>query len=348
MQYKVSVIIPTYNAEKFLEQAIDSIKNQTLGFENIELIIVDDNSNDKTREILREYSNNYPNIKSYFPEGSSGSPSRGRNIGIDKASSDYIMFLDQDDRYALNMCEVLYDVINKTESDMVMSNIKYIKNNQFLDNDICQYDKFSYEVVDPKDNMDIFLRNYMWDKIFKLDFLKEFKIKCLEGLFYEDIFFTIKCYLNSDKVVFLENFYGYEYNMRDSSEDSSTSNNITEDFFKKSIKPYYPICDFFKENGRQDLLNWFFENWFVQIIGHFSILNIGYNRKLIYSEELYNISVYSGFRGHLGELWADIIFQNILKRNFFIAIIFSKIINILFASYSLRRIYRKVYKKEYA
>lgn len=347
MDYKVSVILPTYNAEKFLEQSINSIMAQTIGFENIELILVDDNSSDKTREIIKKYANEYSNIKYYFPEGNSGTASRGRNIGIDEANSDYVMFIDQDDRYALNICEVLYDVIQKTDSDMVMSNIKYIKNNQFLENDIYPFNTSSYEVVDPKEKREIFVRNFMWDKIYKLDFLKEFEIKCIEGLFYEDVFFTIKCYFHSEKVVFLENFYGYEYNMRDSSQDSSTSNSKTEEFFIKSIKPYYVICDFFKEKGRPDLLDWFFKNWFVGIIGHFTRLNVDYNKKIFYLEELYDISIYSGFSGHMEELWADIIYQNIIKRNFFMAIIFSKIINILLNFSQLRNFYRIIYNKEY-
>lgn len=66
MNYKLSVIIPTYNAEDYLLEAVESVKKQTLGFENIELILVDDNSNDSTKEILTNLSSEYENIKSIF------------------------------------------------------------------------------------------------------------------------------------------------------------------------------------------------------------------------------------------------------------------------------------------
>lgn len=62
----ISIIIPTYNAEKYLPFAIESIINQSFGFENIELLLIDDNSSDNTSEIIKEFSEEYPNIKAIF------------------------------------------------------------------------------------------------------------------------------------------------------------------------------------------------------------------------------------------------------------------------------------------
>ena len=64
--YFISIIIPTYNAEKYIKRCIDSIINQTFDFKNIELILVDDNSTDSTKEILTKYSSQYPNIITIF------------------------------------------------------------------------------------------------------------------------------------------------------------------------------------------------------------------------------------------------------------------------------------------
>jgi len=80
MKYKVSVIIPVYNAEKYLKTAIDSVINQTIGFENIELIIVNDNSNDNSEQIIKEYSNKYDNIIDIHLDKNSGLPGKPRNI----------------------------------------------------------------------------------------------------------------------------------------------------------------------------------------------------------------------------------------------------------------------------
>ena len=113
--YKISMIIPTFNAEKDLERAISSLMKQTIGFENIEVLLVDDLSTDNTRKVILEYAEKYNNIKYIFLESNSGTAGKPRNIGIENASSEYIMFLDNDDEYIPEACEILYDKISKTE-----------------------------------------------------------------------------------------------------------------------------------------------------------------------------------------------------------------------------------------
>ena len=99
MEYKVSVIIPVYNADKYLRTAIESVINQTIGFENIELIIVNDNSTDNSRRIIEEYSSKYDNIVDIHLEKNSGYPGKPRNVGIEIANAPYLIFLDADDEY---------------------------------------------------------------------------------------------------------------------------------------------------------------------------------------------------------------------------------------------------------
>ena len=97
--YKISMIIPTFNVEDDLKRAMDSLLNQTFGFENIEVLLVDDFSTDNTRQLILDYANQYDNIKHIFLESNSGSAGKPRNIGIKHATADYIMFLDNDDEY---------------------------------------------------------------------------------------------------------------------------------------------------------------------------------------------------------------------------------------------------------
>lgn len=96
MTYKISVIVPIFNAENDLKNAINSVINQTIGFENIELILVDDCSTDNSKNIINYYLTKYPNIKAIFLKNT-GNPSKPRNIGIDKSTGEYLMFLDSDD-----------------------------------------------------------------------------------------------------------------------------------------------------------------------------------------------------------------------------------------------------------
>lgn len=126
--FKVSVIIPVYNAQDTIKRSIDSVINQTMGFSNIELILYDDNSTDGTRKILKEYSNSYENIVLILSDENSGYAGKGRNEGIKIASADYIMFMDSDDEYESDMCETLYNKIINENADIVSSNYLNVDN----------------------------------------------------------------------------------------------------------------------------------------------------------------------------------------------------------------------------
>ncbi|WP_142406486.1 glycosyltransferase family 2 protein, partial [Heyndrickxia sporothermodurans] len=94
---KVTVITPVYNSEKHLRKTIDSVINQSIGFENIEYILIDDCSTDSSRDILLDYSSKFDNIIVVFLKCNTGTPGKPRNIGIHLSTSKYITFLDADD-----------------------------------------------------------------------------------------------------------------------------------------------------------------------------------------------------------------------------------------------------------
>ena len=123
--YKISVIIPIFNAENTIERAIDSILKQKWNGEilkDIEIILVDDCSNDNSKEIILSYSERFTNIKIYSTEINTGFPAEPRNIGIKNAKGKYIMFMDNDDEYCEDICKTLYDVITKEKADVVACN----------------------------------------------------------------------------------------------------------------------------------------------------------------------------------------------------------------------------------
>ncbi|TWT04969.1 glycosyltransferase family 2 protein [Planomicrobium sp. CPCC 101079] len=114
---KVTVVTPVYNAASFLANTIESVINQTLHFDNIEYILVDDRSSDSSREILWDYAKKHKNIVIVFLKENSGSPSKPRNLGIELASSEYITFLDADDRLEPEGLETLYAILEETGDD---------------------------------------------------------------------------------------------------------------------------------------------------------------------------------------------------------------------------------------
>ena len=119
---KISIIVPVYNSEKYLDRCIDSLINQT--YKNLELIFINDGSQDGSIQILKKYAKKDKRIHIIDKKNSGASDSR--NKGIDIASGEYICFCDSDDMYELNYIERMYDVIKKENVDIVKCNFKVI------------------------------------------------------------------------------------------------------------------------------------------------------------------------------------------------------------------------------
>lgn len=111
---KVSVIIPTYNSERFIEKCIESVLNQTL--KEIEVIVIDDNSVDSTKSIIENYAKNDRRIKCFFSKKNRGA-GYSRNIGIKISSGEFIGFIDSDDFVDQKWYEYLYN--NSKDKDIV-------------------------------------------------------------------------------------------------------------------------------------------------------------------------------------------------------------------------------------
>ena len=184
---KVSVIIPIYNVDNYIRQALESVVNQTLC--DIEIICINDCTPDKSFEIVKEYASKDDRFVLLEQETNQGQ-GVARNWGIDVAKGEYIMFLDPDDWLELDACEVLYNSAVKNNANTVQSNynIAYEKNGH-IKKDCSDYERlavqFKYEIkpnqfVEIRNIPNYFPQHYEsapWAKIFKTNFLKENNIK---------------------------------------------------------------------------------------------------------------------------------------------------------------------------
>ena len=126
-QYKISVIIPVYNGEKYLNNALRSVLNQTIGFENLEVIIVNDCSSDDSKAIIEKFKmensvfdkSGSSNILTIHLDENIGGAYGPRNIALRHASGEYLMFVDADDSFEEGACELLYEKIK--EYDVIYS-----------------------------------------------------------------------------------------------------------------------------------------------------------------------------------------------------------------------------------
>lgn len=112
---EISIIVPNYNTEKYLSRCLDSLVDQT--FKDIEIIIIDDGSTDKSVSIIKKYIGKDSRIK--LIEQKNSGVATARNQGLDVATGKYLMFCDSDDWYELNMCQVMYEAIEREKVDVV-------------------------------------------------------------------------------------------------------------------------------------------------------------------------------------------------------------------------------------
>ena len=242
-EYKLSIIIPTFNLENEIDNAFSSIKNQTIGFENIEVIFVDDNSTDNTLNKLNNYSNQFSNVKVLTTDKNSGYAGKPRNIGIKNATADYILFLDGDDELLLNACEVLYGKIQFYNTDLVIAGHINV-----YGNGVCQHyppllhDNESYF----KNALNSQLLNVnpaISAKLFNKFLLTKNNITFPENIPGEDLIFLLETIINSRNILTLNNFYTYYRNL----DKDSVTLNLNNDYFYGLIRAYILVCELFEK-----------------------------------------------------------------------------------------------------
>jgi glycosyltransferase involved in cell wall biosynthesis len=245
MKFKISIIIPTYNSEKFMDNTLGSIISQSIGFENLEVIIVDDCSTDETRKIINEYSSKYDNFKKIYLSKNIGHPGIPRNIGIKEASADYLMFLDHDDIFEKNSCEILYKTITSENVDFVSGNYVNIYDNGTLKNKTPSFFKNKGTIkVNKIDEMKelFYIPPSIWTKIFKKSFIIEHSIE-FPSVLGEDAVFVTKNLLNAKGIIYLSDFVACNHILS----DNSTTNKVTVKYFEEAMESEKEIYNIFEE-----------------------------------------------------------------------------------------------------
>lgn len=344
-KYKVSVIIPCYNGEKFLKRCLESLKQQTMNFKYIEVIFVNDCSTDNSNNILMEFSKKYSNCKIFNLKKNSGGPAKPVRIGIEKATSNYIMFLDCDDTYEKNMCEVLYNTIIETNVDFVVCNHNELKNRKSLIKK--QKENLERTVYNPKKDFKVLSKIARWDKIFNRKFMIDNNINCpIDIAVSDDVILCTKAYLNSNQVISLENFFGYNYYIYESEDSKSFSRDINSSLIKNALYGYFYLAKLIKSEKRDEILPFVFEPHLRTTLTNFIKLSDSTSNKISFLKEIYDFEKFLDTPIIFKEKWARILNYLIIKRKFKLAILFSNIIKILINSKTIRQIHRNQIQKK--
>ena len=191
----VSVIVPFYNVEGYIGRCLDSLVKQTL--DDIEIILVNDGSKDRSKIVVDKYLKEYPE-KIVYLEKENGGLSDARNYAIPYAKGEYIAFLDSDDYVEYTMYKDMYELAKKENSDMVECDFYWeypYKNKTKEDKGL---------IYNGKKEMIEKVRVVAWNKLIKKDILEKSKIIFPKGYRYEDVEFTYKLVPYLDKVSFLK------------------------------------------------------------------------------------------------------------------------------------------------
>lgn len=239
--YKISVIVSTYNTGDYLNEFLDSIKSQSIGFDNVEVIFVDDNSNDEhTLELLNEFNRSYNNVNVEFLKINSGFPGTGRNVGLNLAGADYVIFADHDDTYTDNAFEVMYNKIGK--NDMLISNFNQVYPNKSIPFKSIYKNSGEIQVSDINEDKNLLrVPAAIWTRLFRKDFLIDNDIRFLEGMLAEDVYVATYSCLKADGIIYLNDFYSYNYKIRDSENDKSTIHVRNRKYIEAILNGYYKI-----------------------------------------------------------------------------------------------------------
>lgn len=240
---KVSVIVPVYNTEQYIEKCLESLVNQTL--DDIEIVLINDGSTDESLSIMTKYKEKYADKILLISQENAGQ-GVARNLGISKCSGEYIGFVDSDDYVNLSMYETMWEKANEENLDLVECRYQYIDEKN---KELKQYG----DVRPYRDCNDMFIDPLVspWNKLVKADILKRINSVFAEGVIYEDTAFFLKIIPHIKKSGFVDQALVYHIN-RGTSTMNANKNKRVGDIFKvlKGIIDYYD-----KNNYRETYKN---------------------------------------------------------------------------------------------
>lgn len=237
----ISIIIPVYKVEIYLEKCIQSVINQT--YENLQIILVDDGSPDNCGKICDEYAQKDHRIEVIHK--SNGGLSDARNKGLEIAKGEYIGFVDSDDYIEADMYEVLYNLLKQYNADVSICNFYTVSQGKIsiknADNGINEYNRIEIlkEIL-----LDKNIQSYAWNKLYKKELFDEIKYPI--GKKYEDIGTTFYLLEKCNKVVVTGKSEYYYINRQD-----SIVNNVTESTITDYIELIMQRYDYIEENIKE-------------------------------------------------------------------------------------------------
>lgn len=321
---QLSIIIPVYNAEKYLKECIDSIVNEIN--DSIELIIIDDGSTDYSAEIYNKYTNK--NIR-IFKNDNHG-VSFSRNFGIERANSKYVIFVDADDFLTEGWSKIILDEIKNNDNDFI-----YVLDN-FPEDSLEQNKLLDYTFkVDNR----VAWAATPWAKIFKVEHLNKYNIRFKEDVINgEDMLFNANVILTADKISYIDsNIYNYRINPSSVTQTFKSKIFKSDQMFLKYLKEMFKNNDFYLNRYYNRCL----ENAIIMFLDKITLLtkNDRAHYYSIFKEEPYKTFIYEAkvYKNRINQM----IINNIRKEKY------ERAASIIIAKKKMRSILKRKQTGEY-
>jgi glycosyltransferase involved in cell wall biosynthesis len=274
-QPSISIIVPIWNTAQYLDRCLSSLINQTK--KDVEIVCVNDGSSDNSLEIVKKFASRDSRIK-IINQKNKG-VATARNVGLKNATSKYIMWCDSDDEFALNMCEKMFNAIEKQKVDMVVCAINVIndKVSNKLVGDIEDYVSLKFSGKQSVNwNLIVHTDVSLPSKIMRKSLIDKYNISFPAGLHFEDAYFFDQYFTASKNVYYLdEKLYNYHRNNDSIMSRSFKKTKVSLDYIQIIPKTYA----YLKKNGLLDKYNDFFWHRFIQYYA-FSYDNAPVGKKL--------------------------------------------------------------------
>ena len=248
-QVEISIIVPVYNVEKYLERCLKSLISQT--FENYEIILIDDGSSDNSGKICDDYAKRYEKIRVIHQKNAG--LSAARNVGIKQSIAPYILFVDSDDTIDEFACEKLYETMMKENVEIVRANSIIVKEEKF-------FPEKKKNVISGKvyNGLEFLVRNIQNGtmsmcapySLYKKDIIEKSNLFFKEGILHEDELWTPQIYLEASKVVWLDYDFYYHYIRENSITQAKNKSRNANDLINICFTLYKRYEKLDKENRR--------------------------------------------------------------------------------------------------
>jgi len=248
MGIKVSVIVPIYNTEQYLQKCINSILNQS--FKDFEMILVNDGSTDRSVEIIEKYKTESSNIVVINKENAG--LGQARNSALEICNGDYIAFVDSDDCIELDMLKLMYSKSLEQDLDILICNYKFVDVNgvRIRDDNVILNDN---EIIDNIECIKRFLvtntiEGFACNKLFKKELFHNYNIRYPKAMKYEDIPTTMSLLSKANRIGFIDKEL-YNYLLRENSITSTKTIENTKDY----INAHLMVGDILENNSIDSL-----------------------------------------------------------------------------------------------